>query len=475
MGQNQQLLAAQYRLAQHYLDKLRMAQRMFQQGNENVAYALAMFDREKDQVKQCQAWVSTLVGQDDRATAICSDYAKASSNILHLRLLPREYLAWLEAALEAARRLGDQRAEATHLLAMYALSELTFEYHHAIHYAQQALSIARSIDDQPLMARGLNLLGNACRYEGKIEDAQAYYEQSLALYQKLNDRRGIAELNVYLGGLALLCRDHEAAQNYLEQGLAFCREIGEQEGLATSLNSLGLLAMRQEKYTAASDYMEQTLTLCRVMGNKQGTCIVLSNLGSVAYFQEDYSRARTYLEEGLDIMRAVGIREKEANCLCRLGRVTMAQGDLLKAEDYFEQSLAFRGTMETNMLSLISLSNLAIIYLLRQQKARADTALRDGLEIAASLSIARSGLTVLVAAARVWVLKGKPRQAATWLGLVENHSDPDVQTAETRRDVRVARTECLAALSPEQFATAWEEGKSLKLDAVLQGILNDLS
>ncbi len=179
MEQKQRMLAAQYRLAQHYLDKLRTAQRTYLQGNENAIHALALFDRDREQVQQWQAWASALLEQDDRATAFCSDYVEASPDIFHLRLLPQEYLAWLEVALEAARRLGDQRAEATHLLAMYKMSELIFEYDHAIHHAQQALSIARQIADRPLVARGLNLLGDAYRRQGTFEEAQTYYEQSL--------------------------------------------------------------------------------------------------------------------------------------------------------------------------------------------------------------------------------------------------------------------------------------------------------
>ena len=474
MEHGERLLAAQYRLAQHYLDKLRMAQRVYQQGNENVAHALALFDQEREQVRQWQAWTSTHASHDERVTAFCSDYVEASPDIFRLRLPYQEYLSWLKAALEAAHRLGNRRAEAAHLLRLCMTSELIFEYQQAIEYAQQALSIARQLDDQPLVAQGLNLCGNASRYKGNFEEAQAYYEQGLALYRALGDRRGMAEVLNNLGMFALLRWNNAAAQDYLEQSLAHCREIGNQEMLAPCLNNLGFLAIRLGNYTAASDYLEQTLALCRVMGDKQGLVAVLSNLGNIAYFQEEYALALDYLEQGLVTTRAAGFREKEADCLYKLGKVMMAQGDLLRARDYFEQCLAFSVFIEAGTNLPLSLGYLAIIYLLLHQEDRADAALREGLEVASRLPVVSSKLMVLVAAARVWILRGKPVQAATWLGLVENQPHPAVKMSDIQRDVQVARAECAAAISPEQFASAWKEGKTLDLDTVIAEILSEL-
>ena len=244
--------------------------------------------------------------------------------------------------------------------------------------------------------------------------------------------------------------------------------------LAPCLNNLGFLAIRLGNYSAARDYLEQTLALCRVMGDKQGIAAVLANLGAIAYYQQEYSLALDYLEQGLVTMRTAGFREKEADCLYRLGKVMMAQGDLLRARGYFEQSLASRGFIQAGTLLPLSLGNLAIIYLLLHQEDRASAALREALEVASSLPVVQSKLTVLVAAARMWILRGKPLQAATWLGLVEHHPHPAVKMADIKRDLQMARAECAAAVSPEQFAAACEEGKTLNLDTVVAEILSEL-
>ncbi len=474
MPQGQSLLAAHYRVAQYYLDYLRSAQKAYLQGSESAAYALALFDQEREQVKQWQAWVVAHARQDDRAAAFCSDYAGASPDIFNLRLHPQEYFSWLEAALEAARRLGDRRAGVVYLLGLCAMSGRIKEYQYQIDYVQQALSIARQINDQPLVAKSLNLYGNATRDRMDFDEAQTYYEQSLALYRTIGDQKGMAETLNNLGVLAIHRRNNDAAQNYLEQSLTHYRKIGNQEGMATNLNNLGFLMTRIGNYTAASDYLEQAASIFQMMEDKQGTGIVLCNLGTIAYYQEEYSRAQDYLEQGLTAFQATGVWEREVTCLYKLGQVTMAQGNLFQARDYFQQSLATCHSIESSPDSPISLSNLAITYLLLHQEDLAYAALGEALEIASNLPGVQSKLRVLVAAARVWVLKGEPLQAATWLGLVENYPHPAVQMTDIKRDLQVAHTECAAAISPEQFAAAWEAGKTLDLDAIVAGILSEL-
>ena len=151
----------------------------------------------------------------------------------------------------------------------------------------------------------------------------------------------------------------------------------------------------------------------------------------------------------------------------------MTQGDLISAQAYFEQSLTRDPEPSSSLLADI-LSNLAIIYQQLHRDDRVRPALREALEAAFRFAGENDKLNVLCRAARLWVLQGKPLQAATWLGLVENQAHPAIKMAEIKRSIRLARAECEAALSPEQFASAWEAGKCLNLDAVLAEILGEL-
>lgn len=476
MAHQQHLRAAQYRLAQHYLDTLHTAQRAYAQGYESTTYALAMFDQERAQVEHWQAWVKVHTGHDERATALCSEYVRASPDILKLRLSPQEYFAWLEAALVAARLRGDRRAEAIQLLEMCEISDTIAEDQRALDYAKQALAIAHQIGDRSLVGQAFCMCGEASRNRGNLEEAQAFCEQGLALYQAIGDRRGIAKTLEVLGVLAITRRENAVAQKHLEQCLVLYQTLGHQVGLADCLINLGFLATRLENYPAAADYLEQALTFQHMVGNKEGIASALSNLGTVAYAQGAYILAQNYLEQALAASRASGIREMIAINLCKSGLVTMAQGDLHSARDYFEQGIALSRSIPGGTLLPVSLGNLAIVYLQLAQESLAYATLYEGLEIAGRLPTpyAHAMLRVIVAAARVWILQGKPLEAARWLGLVENHPHPAVKMTDIKRDIQMARVECEAMISPEQFAPAWEEGKLLDVETVVAGILSEL-
>ncbi len=61
-----------------------------------------------------------------------------------------------------------------------------------------------------------------------------------------------------------------------------------------------------------------------------------------------------------------------------------------------------------------------------------------------------------------------------WLGLVENDPHPAVKMTDLKRDLQVARAECEATLSPEQYTAAWEVGKTLDVETVVTEILCEL-
>jgi tetratricopeptide (TPR) repeat protein len=474
VDRTQRMQSAQYRLAEHYLEKLLKAQRAYQQGNERAAQALTIFDQEREQVQQWQAWVSTRAEHDDKAAALCSAFAEASPDIYKLRLPTREYLVWLEAGLAAARQCGDQRLELMQLLDLSETDTRIVEYEKAFDYAGQALSIARLINDTPLLALSLNIYGNAVRGLRRYEEAQMCYEESLLLYEKLGDRRGMAEILNNLGVLALRTQKNDAAQDSLEQCLKLNRALGNQEGLATCLNNLGFLANRREAYPTACVYLEQASALFRTLGDAGGISMSLTNLGLAWYYQEEYMLACTYLEQSLTAARTAGFLELEVTCLSRSGEVAMARGDLVSAQEYFEQSLASDREQAFSSLFPVNLGNLAIIYQQLQQRDRVYPALRKALKAAYYQPSEQHRLNVLCKAAQVWVLRGQPMQAATWLGLVENHLSLAVKTPEIKRSIRTACADCEAALSPEQFAAAWEAGKNLDLDTVIADLLSEL-
>lgn len=103
------------RHAAYYAEALSIADSLFVRGGENIDRALFLFDSEWDNIRKGQAWATAESQRDDEAARLCSEYALEGAYLLNLRQPPRANTEWIESALDAARRLGDQTPQAAHL------------------------------------------------------------------------------------------------------------------------------------------------------------------------------------------------------------------------------------------------------------------------------------------------------------------------------------------------------------------------
>ena len=131
--------------AGHYLKILDTADQFYRGGGEAYKAGLALFDLEWGNIQAGHAWSVEKAAQDESASHWCVDYPTAGSNIINIRLQPAQMIAWLEAAVESARRAGDRRSE----------------------------------------GNWLSSLGNACREMGQVEQASVYLKQALEIFEEI--------------------------------------------------------------------------------------------------------------------------------------------------------------------------------------------------------------------------------------------------------------------------------------------------
>ena len=96
--------------ATHYEAVLREADNLYLQGGADIQRGLGLFDLDRAHIQAGQAWATAHIA-GNAAAQLCSAYSDAGVYVLDLRLHPREFVRWLEAALEAARQLKDRAAE----------------------------------------------------------------------------------------------------------------------------------------------------------------------------------------------------------------------------------------------------------------------------------------------------------------------------------------------------------------------------
>ncbi len=384
---------AQRRHARYYLDVLRVANVLYMQGAEALVRGLALFDREWDNIRAGQAWAAAHAGQDSETAHLCSAYPGSGAYYLALRRHPHEQIAWLEAAVAAARRLKDRAGEARHL------GNLGIAYRHlgqaerAIDYYEQALAIAREIratsaqrsaewtDARCSEGNQLGNLGVAYAELGQVERAIECHEQALAIDREIGDRRGEGNQLTSLGTAYRNLGQAERAIEYYEQALAIQREIGNRVGEGADLGDLGNAYAYLGQAEQAIEHYKQALAIAREIGDRTGEGTGLSNLGAAYAELGQMERAIEQFEQALVIDREIGDRASEGADLGNLGLAYADLGQVERAIEHLRQGLAIAREIGSRRNEGICLNNLGIAYRDLGQVDRARACLKRALAI----------------------------------------------------------------------------------------------
>jgi tetratricopeptide (TPR) repeat protein len=363
--------AGQRRHAAHYAAVLSAANALYLQGGESLLQGLALFDLEWDNVQAGQAWAAERAGEDDEAARLCSVYPDAGTYCLNLRQHPREWIRWLEEALDAARRLEDREAEGNRLGNLGLAYADLGQVERAIEYHQQALAIAHEIGDRRGEGNRLGNLGLAYADLGQVERAIEYYQQALAIAREIGDRRNEGAWLGNLGNAYAALGQVERAIEYYGQALAISRGIGDRRGEGNRLGNLGLAYADLGQVERAIEYYEQALAIAREIGDRRNEGAWLGNLGLAYAALGQVERAIEHHEQALAIAREIGDRRGEGSDLGNLGNVYAALGQVERAIEYHQQALAISREIVDRRGEGSHLGNLGNAYAALGQVARA--------------------------------------------------------------------------------------------------------
>jgi len=353
---------AEHRHAIYYCQVLSQTNSRYLEGGDGVLQGLALFDRERENIRAGQAWAAAHAGHNEVATRLGIAYPGLGESCLALRLHPREWIAWLEPALTAARKLGDRRGEGC------ALGNLGLAYadlddpRRAIEFYEQALDIDCEIGDRRGKGNSLANLGNVYTTLGDPHHAIEFYEQALAIAHEFGDRHGEGNVLGNLGIAYAAIGENRRAIEFCEQYLAITREIGDRRGEGAALGNLGLVYADLGETRRAIEYHEQALAIDREIGNRLGEGAALGNLGLAYADLGEIRRAIEFHEQALAIDREIGDRRGEGNALGSLGVAYGSLGDSRRAIEYHEQALAIDREIGNRRGERNALGNLGIAY-----------------------------------------------------------------------------------------------------------------
>jgi len=290
---------------------------------ERFMAGLRRFDAALPHLRAAWAWMRAQ-GDADAARWL-SNFASWTAYVLDLRMTPREKIPVLEAALEAARRLGDREAEGIHLGNLGLAYADLGDPRRAIGFYEQTLQIHREIGDRRGEGNALGNLGTAYHTLGDPRRAIGFYEQALEIAREIGDRRGEGNALGNLGSAYADLGDPLRAIGFYEQRLAIAREIGDRRGEGNALGNLGSAYADLGDPRRAIGFYEQQLAIVREIGDRQGEAQDCWNMGLAYEELGDYARAADLMQVCVDYERAIGHPDADKDA-ARLAQVRAKAG-----------------------------------------------------------------------------------------------------------------------------------------------------
>lgn len=174
--------------ANHFLEWAGEADSLYLQGNENILLGLARFrfiwPHLISAYERCLP-EHTNFPHPDSADAWLSNFPSMCAYLLDLHLPPRQKIPILEAALEAARRLGEKQAEGVHLGNLGNAYAALGDARKAIEFYEQALVIDREIGDRRGEGAALGNLGMTYKNLGEKDKACQLWQEALAIFRAI--------------------------------------------------------------------------------------------------------------------------------------------------------------------------------------------------------------------------------------------------------------------------------------------------
>lgn len=238
------------------------------------------------------------------------------------------------------------------------------------------------------------------------------------------------------GVLAWQRGEYTTATSLLEQSLSLCREQGAQTGMLRSLHILGNVAYSQGDYAGAHARHHEVLQRCRELDLPEGIASSLNNLGLVAMRQRDYHTSQALLHESLRIYQDLAMEPNIVAVLHNLGTAAMHQNNTADAHAWFGQSLTRSHATGDTTLMARSLAAIAHVAARRDQH---------------------------LWAVRIW-------GAAEALNDAADMASPSSDHPDYEQEIEVART----TLGAGMFTAAWEEGRGMLVERVIEHALHGM-
>lgn len=302
---------------------------------------------------------------------------------------------------------------------------------------------------------------------GEYDKAQSIYE---ALHAKVKDKDDVltAHVMLMLGDVFVAQENLAQAQQSYDDALKLYQEISSKSGLMETLNRLGNVAYEQGDEDKANEYYQESINISRDTGNTWTMAGALHyETTNVSIDASEFEQVRGFLEQSLLEHESNNDDAGIADVLLNLGIAAAATSNLTEADNYFKRSLAKWDALSNSAKLADTTNHLARLKLKQGELDSANTYALQALEYAQNANLEANQYSAIATIGSLMLAQNKNVEA---LRLFTYLAYADVEeTLQDKAERHIMQLE--VKIAPEKLESAWSEGKSLTLDAIVKLLL----
>ncbi|MFE4058353.1 BTAD domain-containing putative transcriptional regulator [Streptomyces sp. NPDC059096] len=251
----------------------------------------------------------------------------------------KEYESTARTVLEAARALGDDRAEGRALIALSNVHLVTGRFDQADEETRQAMTLAERTGDALTVCWVSNLRGAIAIYQNRNADAEVHLLRAIEDFRAGENPPGEASALCNLSRAHLSMGRTASAVSLAREGIRIYERMGNALRAANARYALAVALTKSGHLSDAAQQLADALETFRDSRQRLWEGMTLFRLAEVDLAGRRPAPAASSAEMALTVLRGIGGEWRRAQVLTALGRALNGIGQTGRAQVCWQEAL----------------------------------------------------------------------------------------------------------------------------------------